>query len=56
MEKSKNIYDPADNPKAISIIEQEDGNWKGWMQKFGAVIEVREVSPTDCLLALLTHA
>lgn len=50
-----NVYNPNVNPKAISIIEQEDGNWKGWTQKFGKVVEVREGKPEDCLIKLITH-
>jgi len=53
--KITNEFNPSVNPKAISIIEQEDGNWKGYAQKFGKLIEVREISPNDCLVKLLTH-
>lgn len=49
------IADPETNEKAISLIQQEDGNWKGWMQKFGKVIEVRDISPDTVLGRLLTH-
>lgn len=48
-------YNPETNENAISLIKQEDGNWKGWMQRFGKLVEVREVSPQDCLTKLLTH-
>lgn len=48
-------YDPNTNEKAISIIQQEDGNWKGWMQRFGKVVEVRDISPEVVLQRLLTH-
>ena len=47
-------YDPEKNHKAISIIEQEDGNWKGWMWRWGKLIEVRDVSPSAVLVTLLT--
>lgn len=50
-----NEYNPENNPKAISLIEQEDGNWKGFRQKDGKIIEVREVGPETALQALLTH-
>ena len=46
---------PEKNEKAISLIEQEDGNWKGFAMKFGKLVEVREVKPEDCLLKILTH-
>ncbi len=48
-------YDPHKNADAICIIKQPDGNWMGWMQKFGKVIEVREVGPDLAVLALITH-
>ena len=47
-------YDPEKNHKAISIIEQEDGNWKGWMWRWGKLVEVRDVSPSAVLVTLLT--
>lgn len=49
-------YDPTTNPDAISLIKQADGNWKGWIQKNGTVVEVREIKPEDCLIKLLTHS
>jgi len=48
-------HDPEKNHKAISISEQEDGNWKGWMNKHGKVVEVRQVDPLTVLSLLLTH-
>ena len=48
-------HDPNKNSKAISIIQQEDGNWKGWMQKHGKIVEAREIKPEDVLYKLLTH-
>jgi hypothetical protein len=49
-------YVPDNNADTISIIKQEDGNWKGYMRKFGKLIEVREIKPEDCLIRLLTHS
>lgn len=49
------LYDPKFNADAISLIKQEDGNWKGWMQRNGKVVEVREQMPEHCLVQLLTH-
>ncbi len=49
-------YSPHKNPKAISIIQQKDGNWVGEGTRFGKVVRVREGKPEDCLLALITHA
>ena len=48
-------YSPHVNNKAISIIQQEDGNWVGEMNKFGNVVRVREGKPEDALVKLLTH-
>ena len=50
-----NYHNPFKNPDAISIVKQTDGNWKGWTQRFGKVVEVREIKPEDCLIKLLTH-
>ena len=43
------------NSNAIVIEKQEDGNWKGWITKFGKVIEVRAIGPETVLQLLLTH-
>ena len=48
-------YDPERNQNAISLIRQEDGNWKGFAQKNGKFLEVREQAPEYCLQRLLTH-
>lgn len=48
-------FSPRKNPKAIAIVQQEDGNWKGYAQKFGKVIEVREIGPDTVLQMILTH-
>lgn len=47
--------DPNINEKAISIIQQDDGNWIGSMQKFGKVVTARTNDPQTVLQALLTH-
>lgn len=49
------VYDPHINPKAVSLIQQPDGNWKGEMQRFGKVVEVRGIGPETVLQMLLTH-
>lgn len=49
-------YDPTVNKDAISIIRQPDGNWKGWMQKDGVVVEVRDISPGTVLERLITRS
>jgi hypothetical protein len=47
-------FDPNKNHQAISIIEQDDGNWKGWMWRWGKLVEVRDISPDAVLNRLLT--
>lgn len=39
----------------ILLKKQEDGNWKGWMQKNGTLIEERQINPEYTLQALLTN-
>lgn len=48
-------FDPAKNEKVISLLHDKDGNWRGWTQRFGKLVEVREAKPEDCLVKLLTH-
>jgi hypothetical protein len=48
-------YNPEKNPKAISIIEEEDGNFRGYTQKFGKLVSVRAGKPEDVLVGLITH-
>lgn len=49
-------FNPRKNEKAISLIQQADGNWKAWMQKSGKIIEVRAGKPEDAVVELLTHS
>lgn len=49
------IYNPAKNPKAISIIEQPDGNWKGKALRNGTMVEVRAGDPNWVLQMIVTH-
>lgn len=46
-------YEPKE--KEIFIIQDSDGNWRGKMIKFGKLVEVREASPNDVLVKLMTH-
>jgi hypothetical protein len=48
-------FNPSTNENAIAIIRQEDGNYKGYAQKFGKLIEVRTGDPQSALVALITH-
>lgn len=42
-------------PDNIALIKQEDGNWKGYMTKFGKLVEIRAVGPETVLQMLLVH-
>jgi len=46
-------YSPHKNDKAISLIEQPDGNWVAEGQRFGKPVRIREGSPTAALQRLL---
>lgn len=48
-------FNPEKNEKVISIIKQEDGNYIGYMKKFGKLVSVREIGPETVLQRLLTH-
>lgn len=48
-------YDPNQNPRAISIILQDDGNYIGECQKFGRLVSIRDIGPETVLQRLLTH-
>lgn len=50
-----NDYNPETNADAISLIKQKDGNWKGWKQVNGKLVEVRDIAPDIVLGRLLTH-
>jgi hypothetical protein len=39
----------------ILIVKQADGNWKGYMNRDGNPLTVREIDPYTCLIKLLTH-
>lgn len=48
-------YNPEKNEKVISIFLEEDGNWRGKMQKNGKLITARTNDPQTVLLSLLTQ-
>lgn len=54
--KEDKHYNPSKNPKAISLILQEDGNWIGTANKHGKVVEVRAGDPNTVLQMIITHA
>jgi hypothetical protein len=39
----------------IRLIKQPDGNWKGYLNRDGNPLEVRDIDPYTCLTKLLTH-
>ncbi len=49
------LFDPEKEEGVIVLKKQPDGNWKGWMQKNGKLIEERQVDPMYTLQALLTN-
>ena len=55
MEQNNIEFSPYKNENVISLIKQPDGNYKGYMNKFGKVIEVRGVSPDEVLQLLLVN-
>lgn len=56
LKDDSSIYNPAKNPKALSIIEQPDGNWIGETFKNGKLVQVRAGDPNSVLLLLITHS
>lgn len=47
-------FDPTKQEGVISIIQQPDGNWRGFMQKNSKLIQVRQVDPLTVLQLLIT--
>lgn len=48
--------DPQNPPEGYVILqEQSDGNWKGWMRKYGKVVEERMYEPHTVIDYLLHH-
>ena len=54
-ELKKVVWNPQRNEDAIVIIKQPDGNFRGFMQKNGAFIQVRQGDPNTVLNLLITH-
>lgn len=52
---NRDTFNPAKNNKAISIIEQSDGNFKGEAFRNGKLVEIRAGDPNSVLLGLMTH-
>ena len=47
-------FDPQKNADAISIVRMEDGNYRGFMQKNGKLVQARQADPGTVLQLLLT--
>lgn len=54
--KKKTDIDPATNTDVILLMRQPDGNWIGKTQRFGKLVEVRDVGPETVLQLLITHS
>ncbi len=52
---SEQEFNPYKNPKAISIIEQPDGNYKLFAQKHGKMVEIRSGTPETAVAEFITH-
>lgn len=48
-------FDPEKNHEVIAIVKQPDGNYIGYMWKFGKLITIRQGDPNTVLQMLLTH-
>lgn len=53
-ELNKIVWNPSKNDNVIAIIKQEDGNYKGFMQKNGKLIQVRQSDPNTVMQLLIT--
>ena len=47
-------WNPTKNSDVITIIRQEDGNYRGFAQKNGKLIQVRQIDPNTVLQLLIT--
>lgn len=47
-------WNPTSNDDVITIIRQPDGNYRGFMQKNGNLVQVRQGEPNTVLQLLLT--
>ena len=53
-ELEKVEFSPLKNENVISIIKQDDGNYRGYMHKNGKLVQVRQGEPNTVLQLLLT--
>lgn len=53
-ELKKIVWNPVRNPDVITIIKQPDGNYRGFMQKNGKLVQVRQSDPNTVMQLLIT--
>jgi len=46
---------PLSNKDVISLVKQEDGNWRGFTVKDGKLIQERQGDPQTVLQMLIIH-
>lgn len=46
---------PLTNKDVISLVKQEDGNWRGFTVKAGKLVQERQGDPGTVLQMLITH-
>ncbi len=49
-------WNPEKNDNVISIVRQDDGNYKAYKKQHGTLVAVREGDPQSAFTRLLTHA
>jgi hypothetical protein len=49
-------WNPQEDASVISIIRQPDGNYRGFANRNGQLIQVRAGDPQTVLTMLITHA
>jgi hypothetical protein len=55
-EQIENIeFNPVKNDTIITIMRDLDGNYRGFTQKYGKLIQVRTAEPNAALTLLMTH-
>lgn len=54
-EVAKLDCNPITNKDAIVLIKQPDGNWRGFMNKGGKLVQDRQGDPNTVLALLITH-
>jgi len=48
-------FSPVTNPNVIALVKDTDGNWRGFMQKNGKLIQGRQYGPDIVLTLLITN-